>query len=1130
MNTTRTHAGLHLGIILLRNRWRSLVALCMAWSMCAHLACAQLPAAEVQFDRDVLPVLRKHCLDCHGPGSRKDAEGSLQLDTMLGALRGGDSGEPVIVPGAADKSHLLTRVTAETAADRMPPDKPPLAPHEIELLRGWIADASQWKSAKETLAAETVDHWAFQPVSRPALPEATSANSAIDALVFAKLREHGLEPSPTADRRSLIRRLFLVMHGLPPTPERVEQFVRDERVDAWERLVDEVLESPRYGEQWASYWLDLVRFGETHGFETNRERPNAWRYRDWVIDALNRDLPYDRFILDQLAGDARGADVATGFLVAGPYDLVKGQDKNLQLMQRQDELADMVDTTGAALLGLTIGCARCHNHKFDPITQTDYYAMQAVFAGVQHGDRSLPPSTDAAARLAEIDAELQSLRSRLAPYLRVDGLAHRLIDEQQPPGETGVGAEFLQTPRGKGMNPAGNEPGFANDPGDRRRSPNVSGGEYTWWANQPGQDFVVYRPHAAGSFRVWLSWGAGFPSHTSAAHYLWDADGDLTTTEDQQPLATIDQRLAAAEQSAPAGELAKQPLWSGFFDAGVHELTGSGAILLRGGDTGEAITADVVLLEPTSDKNASSPARPRLRQAVAAEHNIERFPPTPARFVRFTILRSNSAQPCIDELEVYSGPANVGLASNGAKATSSGDFVHALHKLEHINDGRHGNPRSWIAAAATGWVQLELADVAELDRIEWGRDRDGRYRDRIPVEYRVELSLDGEQWQLVASHADRLPYRADESAQPLEYDFSAAAEDAAAQGERDLSRLHELTESRKQLTAPVMAYAGTFAQPGPTHRLYRGEFQNPREQVAPGSLESLRFQRLQLGEDSPERERRLGIAQWIAHPANPLTARVIVNRLWQHHFGAGLADTPSDFGANGVPPSHPELLDWLAAELLDNNWSLKHLHRQILTSRTWRQDSAPRAEALAKDASTRLWWRFPPRRLRAEPIRDGMLAVSGTLDLTMGGPGFSAFEIDAENVRHYHPKQSYGPADWRRMIYMTRVRQERDSVFGAFDCPDFSQAVPKRSRSTTPLQALNLLNSAFVLQQSEHFAKRLAMECDSDEQRVSRAYALCYGRPAAAEEITAALELVAATNWTQFARALLNSNEFVFIP
>jgi hypothetical protein len=273
------------------------------------------------------------------------------------------------------------------------------------------------------------------------------------------------------------------------------------------------------------------------------------------------------------------------------------------------------------------------------------------------------------------------------------------------------------------------------------------------------------------------------------------------------------------------------------------------------------------------------------------------------------------------------------------------------------------------------------------------------------------------------------------------------------------------------------------------------------------------------------------LARWIAHKENPLTARVIVNRLWQFHFGVGIVDTPSDFGLNGSRPTHPELLDWLAAELTENGWSLKHIHRRILHSATWRQDNRPNPEALKKDAGSRLLWRFSPRRLEAEAIRDSILSVSGTLVLGDGkGPGFSPFEVQMENVRHYHAKETYGPDDWRRMIFMTRVRQEREQVFGVFDCPDASMVVARRSRSTTPLQALNLLNSRFVMQQADLFAKRLESDSKTLPQRITRAWELCFQRMPTDEELADSKAFIKQEGIRQFTRAMLNANEFVFVP
>ncbi len=890
--------------------------------------------ADGDFQRNVLPILREHCIECHGPDSQ---ESKLRLDNMLDALRGGNTGEPTIVPGDSRRSHLIERITSKDDKMRMPPNAPSLTEKEIEQLRAWIDVEDQWREARSAIAKTTTDHWSFQPLVRPMVPMSNGL-SGIDAFVDNKLDECGLRRSEPAERQKRIRRLYFVMHGLPPSREQIAAFLGDERPDAWNRLVDDVLDSPRYGERLASQWLDLVRFGETNGFETNRERNNAYHYRDWVINAFNSDKPYDQFVRQQIAGDAMGEPIGTGFLVAGPNDIVKGQDPLLGLMQRQDELADIVNTTGTAFLALTTGCARCHNHKFDPISQSDYYALQAVFAGVEHGEQSLPLTTLSKEKLEAIESQILQLRASLAKYTR----------------------------------------------------------------------------------------------------------------------------------------------------------------------------------------NKES------REPVNAVENKEHFASKQAKWVRFAITATNGGEPCIDELQVFAGKQNVALSSNGAIATSSGNLEHPLHKLQQVNDGQFGNPQSWIANSIAGsWVQIELPQAQSIDRVVWSRDQSGRYADRVATEYQIESSLDGTSWSLLASSADRLPLVKGKS--PVDsYDLKGLPEDEASAAKKSLTRLQVLGKEKEALLASGKVYSGTFFQPTATYRMYRGDPTAPKEQVAPGAIEALAS--LRLTQDSPEQQRRMELANWIGSERNPLTARVMVNRLWQFHFGLGLVDTPSDFGANGTQPSHPQLLDYLACEFIERGWSIKEMHRLILNSRTWQQDSRPRREPMQVDASSRLLWRFPPRRLEAEGIRDCILMATGKLDLTVGGPGFSAFEVAMENVRHYFPKKDYGPNDWRRMIYMTKVRQEKDSIFGVFDCPDGSQVTPKRTRSTTPLQALNLLNSRFVMQQAELFGNRLNRECASDGQRVAMAYEVCFGRKPDEQELAASQSFASQEGWVQFARAMFNANEFLFIP
>jgi hypothetical protein len=554
-----------------------------------------------------------------------------------------------------------------------------------------------------------------------------------------------------------------------------------------------------------------------------------------------------------------------------------------------------------------------------------------------------------------------------------------------------------------------------------------------------------------------------------------------------------------------------------------------------------------------------------LRPPVNAIQNEELFPPVEARFVRFTVLASNSGEPCIDELEVWTGERNVALATNGTKATASGTLPgYAIHKLEHINDGRVGNGRSWISSeAGRGWMQLEFAQPERIQRIIWGRDREGRFADRVATKYRIEIAREVDDWKLVASSDDREPFtgKTGKPAGPV-YRFDDFPMLEAERGRKWLTELEEARQQRDALAKTPMVYAGNFTQPGATYRLHRGDPMQQREPVPPGTLEV--FKPLSLATNAPEQQRRLKLANWIGNPENPLTARVLVNRVWQYHFGVGLVDTPNDFGKNGSRPTHPELLDWLASELAnpsrsgrrdeahssltqnasriteDQNlvtspatrpWSIKHLHRLILTSATWRQSSAPRADGLKADAGSRLLWRFPPRRLEAEAIRDSILAVSGNLDRAIGGPSFFLHNVDRENVYHYHPKETFGPAETRRMVYALKVRMEQDGVFGAFDCPDGSLVMPRRSVSTTPLQALNLFNSGFMMQQAETLARRVEKEAGADvPAQVRRAWQLVFNRAPDRKEAREAAVFINSEGLPSLCRAVLNANEFLFIP
>ncbi|MGD9724091.1 MAG: DUF1553 domain-containing protein [Pirellulales bacterium] len=918
---------------------------------------------SVDFERHIAPLLASRCVGCHNAG---DPAGKLDLSRLAGALTGGESGTPALVVGQPGQSQLLERVRS---GDMPPPGKGQRpSDEEIARLDRWIADGARWPGERVLLAYEFTsdsragfDWWSLRAPAWPAVPQVRQHDrlrSPIDAFVVAALEERGLSLADEADRATLIRRASFDLIGLPPTPAEVEQFVADTSPDAYERLIDRLLASPRYGERWARHWLDVVRFGESNGYETNTARPNAWPYRDWVIGALNDDVDYRRFVLEQLAGDQTGTDAATGFLVGGPHDTVSSPDVELTLQQRANDLDDMISTTAGAFLGLTAGCAKCHDHKFDPISQRDYYALQAIFAGVEHGERELrTPDGPQRSREAErLNGEVLALR--------------RQADE-------------------------------------------------LWTRNQP---------------------------------------------------------LARVESA---------------------------------GD-------------------------PALRPPVRATLNVERFAPVAARMVRFSVQATTQLEPCLDELEVFAADQpqrNVALAQAGARAAASSTYAGGtskIHRLEHIHDGQYGNGRSWISGeTGSGWVRVEWPEATTVDRVVWARDREDKFRDRLPTRYTVEVSADGNAWQTVATGEDRLPYHADDSG-PSTAALDHLPPDVAEQIRTLRAQADALAERAKAL-APAMIYAGTFEQPGATHVLYRGEPLQKRDAVGPGGIASV-GQALALAADSPEAERRIALARWIGSDTNPLSARVVVNRLWHHHFGQGLVKTPSDLGWGGGLPSHPALLDWLATEFVRQGWRLKPLHRAIMLSSVYRQSSRPNASAAAIDADARLLWRMPPRRLEAEAIRDAILATSGVLDLRMGGPGYDVFEPNTNYVKVYNPKTTFTPVEWRRMVYQNKPRLRQDATFGAFDCPDASQSMPRRNISTTAPQALNLLNGPFVVEQAKLFAARLAREAGHDTaHQVARGFSLAFGRAPADEELRAARHLVEQHGLVIFCRALLNANEFLYV-
>lgn len=900
------------------------------------------------FVRDVRPILQQHCYKCHGEEKQKS---SLRLDIKSEALKGGDLYGPSILAEDTTKSPILLLIKESDPASRMPPESAPLSSSEIQTIERWLAAGGIWPDGVDLAKLEDRrSHWSLQKVQRPTLPQISNPSwpqTGLDYFVLDRLEQAGLSPSRETQRRVWLRRVTLDLIGLPPSPNEMESFLRDQSPDAYERVVDRLLQSQSYGERWAQHWLDVVRYADTHGFEVNTERPNAWPYRDYVIAAFNQDTSYDRFICEQIIGDQLQQDPATGFLITASVLLPGqiGQDEPSKRLARQDSLDEIVINIGQTFLGLSVGCARCHDHKFDAISQKDYYAMQALIAGVEYEEREL------------------------------------LTEEAKKARE--------KTQQAKGA------------------------------------------------------------------------------------IEQLDRQLSRIGLLANAG-------------------------------------------------NKRPPVHPR--------YNTDRIAPRSTSKLRFTILSTNNLEPCIDELEIYnSAGVNVALASQGAKIQSSGDRVDPnRHELRFVNDGVYGNTRSWMSSEmGKGWLEVEFTKPEQIDCIVWGRDREEVYRDRLALEYKIEVTDEQGQWQVVADSTDRATFVPDAKIPDI----------ASIEGlpPEDIDSAKKISEQRRVLQAEItqvaagqFAFAGKFRKPDQIKLLSRGDPEQPKDIVEPGMLSAIAD--IKLSVESDDAERRSRLANWIANGDNPLTARVMANRIWQYHFGVGLVESANDFGRNGSKPTHPELLDWLASELIAKEWSLKSMHRMIVLSATYRQDSAWNEQAFREDADSRLLWRYPPRRMDAEMMRDSMLSISGELYRSMGGPGFDLFDKRG-GLSGFNPVENFPPNGLRRMVYAHKVRRERDAVFGVFDCPDAGQSTARRRESTTPLQALNLLNSRFTIDRAAFLANRIkAGSAQDSKAQIDSAFQLVLGRSPTTEEMEELQHLTAESGLESLCRALFNSNEFLLIP
>ena len=947
------------------------------------------------FETKVRPVLIEHCVSCHGEKSRK---GDLRLDGRAAVLEiGGDSGPPV-VPGRPEESLLIEAITYESFL-QMPP-KAMLPEAVIADLRHWIESGAPWPAESEEVietsepSAEEIPsvvearagHWSYQPIALPAIPEVRDRawpRNPIDRFILEGIERAGLAPAAEASKATLARRLTFGLTGLPPTAVEIDGFLGDERPDAFEHLVDRLLASPHHGERWGRHWLDLVRFAETSGHEFDYDILGAFRYRDYVIRALNLDLPFDEFVVEHLAGDLlpeprRRAPEQTNESILGTtfFFLAEGTHSPVDLIEDMRSRVDnQIDVLSKTFLAQTVACARCHDHKFDAISTEDYYALAGYLQSTRHQYASIDPPERIEGRVLE----LQAIRDAIVELV---GPAGTSLCQEGAPASNREGEEI-----------------FANFEGE--------------------------------SFGDWTASGPAFGERPTR-------DGDLRVS--------------------PDGTIARMA--GGWADSGLLSSR------LHG-----------VLRSPT-----------------------------------FRITK-----PRIDLLAAGSG-GRINVVIDGFEKIRSPIYGDLTVSVEQAQP-------HWLRIDVEPWIghdaYLEIADGANADYTSAHstlRDANGT----IAV---AEVRF---------SEHPEAPL---EPTAPREFPVPANANATT-----DPSALSDLiaryVEIERTLPEPVLALGaidGTGIEV-PVH--IRGSVANLGDPVPRRPLEVLGGS---PGDAPSSGSGRLELAYSIADPANPLTARVMVNRVWAHHFGAGIVATPDDFGLMGQPPTHPELLDWLAREFIRSGWSVKHLHRLIVTSATYRMSSTFDPGAETDDPSNRLLHRMNPRRLGAEEIRDAIQAASGHLNPSMYGPSVPTHLTPFMEGRG-RPSES-GPidGDGRRSVYLNIRRNFLSPFLLAFDYPPPATTRGRRGVSNVPAQALALMNDPFVLEQARHWAiAATSAERGSDRSVVGRLYRDAFGREPTEAETTRALRFVleqaaayedpnGLKGWADLCHALLNAKEFRYV-
>jgi mono/diheme cytochrome c family protein len=1087
---------------------------------------AQSPAGVEFFEKKVRPIFAANCLECHGADGKK-VKGGLRLTSREELLKGGETG-PAAVPGEPGKSLLLKAVRHTDDELKMPP-KGRLAEREIRDLEEWVKGGAVWPAGAggatpqaAGFSEEQKRFWAFQPVSDPPTPQVNGmawVRSPIDAFLLAKLEARGLRPAKPADKYTLLRRVTFDLTGLPPTPEEIEAFIKDESPTAFEAVVDRLLRSPAYGERWGRHWLDVARYADSNGLDENTAFGNAWRYRDYVIRSFNQDKPYDEFLREQIAGDllpdaGENPDrlTGTGFLVLGPK-LLAEPDKQKMKMDIADE---QLDTLGKAFLGLTVACARCHDHKFDPIPQRDYYSLLSVFTSTrtmknlatvaQAFERPLPSGEkpeEAAARERKI-AEKQAVGKRITDEIRTQVFAD---------AKANLAAYLLATADARG----------------REGVARMAGG------NVPGAIIFEAEKYKKGTAdRTDQGYGEGIgiiisfdPTHTRAEYAItvpsageYELELRYAALESRPVRIYVDGAVVT-----PTAARATTGGWNPEHQAWKPE----GKLHLKEGKNTLAIEAHGLL--PHIDKLAVLPPEP-----VATTATTRPSAGTLAEVAQKRKLIPEFVASWADYLR--SKPADDPLFGPWKAVASLPDagFEKAAGPL--LAKFRDRSPKALL----DGPTPKSLGEFAQRYATYIGQSNIGRtvlgdagpFALKTPLPQNPELYYPADVAKL--SDANRELETIRKTAPPVVHVLAVEEGAKYPEVKADGRPRNLFVQVRGNYLTPGEEAPPVFP------RILAGEQQRPFTLVegdpAPAEANQTRYGRARTSSG------RLELARWITDPKHPLTARVFVNRVWQHHFGEGLVRSPDNFGKLGERPTHPELLDWLATRFVEDGWSIKKLHKRIVLSNTYQMSTATDDHAAAMDPENRLLWHFHRRRLEAEPIRDSLLAVAGNLDPKMGGT-----LLNNGNFTYVNNENSTNTARYdnhRRSVYLPVIR---NTVFDFFQVFDFAEPhVTNGQRASTVIapQALYLMNSPFVKEQAHVFAESLLKEPRDDVGRVRLAYLKAYGRPATASEIEQALvyvsryeQALAASEkdvskrrpraWQSFCQVLFAGSEFVYV-